>query len=66
VSPPQARRLYRVDIGVPLAAALPGSMPQRLALRFTVTDRTRTFWREPRDIAAGREATHPDGLVSWP
>ncbi|MBY0488274.1 MAG: hypothetical protein K2R93_00420 [Gemmatimonadaceae bacterium] len=66
VSPPEARRLYRVDVGVPLAAALPGATPQRIVVRLTITDRTRTFWREPRDIAAGREATHPDGLVSWP
>ncbi len=66
VSPPQARRLYRVDVGMPLAAAMPGSTPQRLAVRLTITDRTRAFWREPRDVAAGREATHADGLVSWP
>lgn len=66
VSPPQARRLYRLDLGVPLAAAMPGSAPQRVTLRLTITDRTRAFWREPRDVAAGREATHPDGLVNWP
>ena len=65
-SAPHARRLYRLDVGVPISPAIDGVAPKRLAVRLTIADRTRAFWREPRDVAAGREATHPDGLVRWP
>ncbi len=65
-SPPQARRTWRVDVGLPLNRIAQTSMPRSVEFRVTVTDRTRLFWREPRDVAAGRESTHPSGLVSWP
>ncbi|MBL0169134.1 MAG: hypothetical protein IPP90_00185 [Gemmatimonadaceae bacterium] len=60
--PPRSRRLWRFDFALPV-----GSDPRkRFELRVTNEDRTRTFWREPSDVAAARERTVPASLFTWP
>lgn len=60
--PPRSRRLWRVDFAMPV-----GSDPQKaFEIRISNQDRTRVFWKEPRDIEAGRERTVPSTLFSWP
>jgi hypothetical protein len=60
-APPGARRVWRVDLGAPL-----GTDPRkRFEVRLTTTDRARANAREPRDIAAGREATRLTDAFGW-
>lgn len=60
--PPRSRRLWRVDLALPL-----GTDPnKRFEVRVSNEDRTRVFWREPRDIVAARERTVPSSLFTWP
>jgi hypothetical protein len=60
--PPRSRRLWRVDLAMPL-----GTDPnKRFEVRVSNEDRTRVFWREPRDIVAARERTVPSSLFTWP
>jgi hypothetical protein len=60
--PPQSRRLWRVDFAMPL-----GSDPRKkFEVRFSNEDRTRVFWRDPRDVAGARERTVPTSLFTWP
>ncbi len=60
--PPRSRRLWRVDFAVPL-----GTDPnKRFEVRITNEDRTRVFWREPRDVLSARERTVPSSLFTWP
>lgn len=60
--PPRSRRLWRLDFAFPL-----GSDPnKKFEIRLTNRDKTRVFWREPRDVEAGRERTVPTTLFAWP
>lgn len=60
--PPRSRRLWRVDLALPVSAD-----PRRqFEVRFSNVDRTRVFWNEPRDVQAGRERTAPSSLFTWP
>ena len=60
--PPRSRRLWRVDFAMPV-----GNDPDRkFEVRFSSDDRTRIFWREPRDVMRARERTVPNSLFTWP
>ncbi len=60
--PPRSRRLWRVDFAMPV-----GNDPDRkFEVRFSSDDRTRVFWREPRDVTRARERTIPNSLFTWP
>lgn len=60
--PPRSRRLWRVDFAMPV-----GSDPKkRFEIRVSNEDRTRVFWRDPRDVLAARERTVPTSLFTWP
>ena len=55
--PPRSRRLWRLDIAVPLDR----TAGARWGMRLTSEDRTRLFWNEPNDIRRNRERS---GLVT--
>ena len=59
----RSKRLYRIDVAVPLVKDPYG---RRIDVRFTSRDETRDFLREPGDIARGRERTVPRGVFRWP
>ena len=61
-SPPQSRRTLRADIAFPVK----GPRGKGWEVRFTVTDVTRAFRIEPRDIANNRERSVPPSVFSWP
>jgi hypothetical protein len=61
-SPPQSRRTLRGDIAFPVK----GPRGKGWEVRFTVTDVTRAFRIEPRDIANNRERSVPPSVFSWP
>ncbi|HUQ83698.1 MAG TPA: hypothetical protein VM076_21280 [Gemmatimonadaceae bacterium] len=60
--PPGSKRLWRLDLMMPLDRG-DGA---RLELRIRTEDRTRTFWREPRDIERSRERSLPQRIFQWP
>lgn len=60
--PPRSRRLWRVDFALPVGE----DRRQKFEIRFSNEDRTRAFWREPRDVMGGRENTVPSSLFTWP
>ena len=60
--PPGSKRLWRVDLMLPLDR----SEGARLELRLRTEDRTRQFWREPRDIERSRERSLPQRIFQWP
>ncbi|MFL5478858.1 MAG: hypothetical protein ACJ79X_07565 [Gemmatimonadaceae bacterium] len=62
-SPPQSRRTARVDIAFPVKGN-PGG--RGWEVRFTVTDLTRTFRVEPRDVLNNRERSVPTSVFTWP
>lgn len=55
--PPRSRRIWRLDIAVPLQ----NTAGARWGMRLTNEDRTRSFWNEPNDIRRNRERS---GLVT--
>ena len=60
--PPRSKRLWRLDIAVPVS-------PDRHAgweLRLSSRDRTRYFWHEPGDVGRNRERSVPASIFSWP
>lgn len=60
--PPSSRRMWRLDLAVPV-----GNDPfRRFEVRLSGIDRSRNFWRDPRDVAASRERTAPTSLFTWP
>jgi hypothetical protein len=60
--PSGGKRLYRVDLGVPLRRG-PGDAS--VVLRFTATDRTLARTPEPRDIHRSRLEAGPVSLLRW-
>lgn len=60
--PPRSRRLWRLDLGVPVSS----DPRRRFEMRITSFDRSRTFWREPNDVTISRERTAPSSLFTWP
>lgn len=60
--PPRSRRLWRVDFAMPVG----GDPDRKFEVRFSSDDRTRVFWREPRDVIQARERTIPTSLFTWP
>jgi hypothetical protein len=61
-SPPQSRRSFRADLAFPVR----GPRGHGWEARLTVTDLTRAFRVEPRDIANNRERSVPASVFSWP
>jgi hypothetical protein len=61
-SPPQSRRTFRADIALPVK----GPRGHGVEVRLTVTDWTRIFRIEPRDIARNRERSIPSSAFNWP
>ena len=60
--PPGSQRLWRLDLMLPLDGGGGG----RLELRLRTEDRTRIFWREPRDIERSLERSLPQRIFQWP
>ena len=60
--PRQSRRLFRLDLAVPLVRHPYASYEVRL----TTSTPVRTFWREPGAIAGIRTVTPPAGIFAWP
>ena len=60
--PPRSRRMWRVDFAMPAG----GDPNRKFEVRFSSDDRTRVFWREPRDVLMARERTIPSSLFTWP
>jgi hypothetical protein len=61
-SPPQSRRTFRADFAFPVR----GEGRHGVEVRLTVTDFTRTFRLEPRDIFNNRERSIPATVFNWP
>jgi hypothetical protein len=61
-SPPQSRRTVRVDFAFPVR----GQRTRRMEVRIVVTDFTRKFRLEPRDVTNSRERSVPATVFSWP
>jgi hypothetical protein len=59
--PPRSRRLWRLDLAIPLAK----EGKSQFEVRFTNEDRTRSFWREPNDVRRNRERALPARLLGW-
>ena len=59
--PSGAKRLYRIDLAVPVL----GERESKFEVRFSVSDRTRTFWREPNDVAIARTGAVPRNIGGW-
>ena len=62
--PTGSKRLYRVDVGIPLVRG--GDGGGKLEVRFTTEDRTLIFWREPDDVSRARTGTVPTSLFAFP
>lgn len=60
--PPGSKRLWHLDLMMPLDR----SEGAKLELRLRTEDRTRTFWREPRDVERSRERALPQRIFQWP
>jgi hypothetical protein len=60
--PPKSARVWRADLAFPLT----GGANARWTLSFTNADRTAFVFRNPRDIAEGREITVPSSIFAWP
>jgi hypothetical protein len=60
--PPRSRRLWRVDVALPVTKT-PGAGLQVL---LSNRDLTRMFWREPRELQRTREQGVPATIFSWP
>jgi hypothetical protein len=60
--PPKSARVWRTDLAFPLT----GGANSRWTLSFTNADRTAFVFRNPRDVAEGREITVPSSIFAWP
>jgi hypothetical protein len=61
-SPPQSRRTLRADFAFPVR----GQSNKKAEIRIVVTDFTRMFRIEPRDVTNSRERSVPASVFSWP
>jgi hypothetical protein len=61
-SPPQSRRTFRADLAFPVR----GPRGHGWEARLTVSDLTRAFRIEPRDISNNRERSVPSSVFNWP
>lgn len=61
--PTGSKRLYRADVGIPLARRGEGG---KIEVRFTSEDRSQIFWREPDDVSRARTGTVPTSLFAFP
>lgn len=62
--PTGSKRLYRVDVGVPLARG--GNGGGKIEVRFSSEDATQRFWREPDDVLRSRTGGLPSAMFSLP
>jgi hypothetical protein len=62
--PSRSKRMYRVDLAIPLARS--GEGGGKVELRFGTEDRTTRFWQEPQDVARARTGEDPSALFAWP
>jgi hypothetical protein len=60
--PVESKRLWRLDLALPL---IPDAHGRRPELRFTAT-LVHGFWREPHDIARVRAGAAPSTIFTWP
>ena len=60
--PVETKRLWRVDVAVPVN---PDARARRPEVRLTTTF-VHGFWREPRDIARVRAGAAPSTIFTWP
>ena len=61
--PPRSKRLFRLELGYPIANKDPHA---KFEIRLTATDLTRVFWDEPGDVKRSRESTVPTSIFNWP
>jgi hypothetical protein len=61
--PTESKRLYRVDLGIPVQR--PGRGGGHVEVRFTSEDRT-LFWREPDDVLRARTGGIPASMFAFP
>lgn len=59
--PPQSQRLWRLDVALPVSPDPHAHWEVRLTGIWT-----RTFWREPDDVARGRSGAAPSKIFTWP
>lgn len=59
--PPESRRLWRLDVAFPASSDPDAGWEVRFA-----STSTRSFWREPRDVARGRAGSAPSTIFAWP
>ena len=62
--PSRSKRMYRVDLAIPLTRS--GEGGGKIELRFGTEDRTTRFWQEPQDVARARTGEDPSALFAWP
>ena len=62
--PSRSKRMYRVDLAIPLRRS--GEGGGKIELRFGTEDRTTRFWEEPQDVARARTGADPSALFAWP
>ena len=60
--PPRSARVWRADVAFPVSRGARSTV----TLRFTNADRTAFVFRDPRDVATGREVTTPSSIFAWP
>ena len=60
--PTGGKRIYRMDLAVPLNPQRGGS---RFAVRFSSGDRTGLLWLEPGDVSRARTGAVPANLMKW-
>jgi hypothetical protein len=60
--PPTSRRMLRADLAVPVT----GDAPKRFVLRVYAADLTRSFWRDPSDLAPVRAGAPTRPIFGWP
>jgi hypothetical protein len=61
-APVESKRLWRLDLAVPVN---PDARARRPEVRFTTT-LVSGFWREPRDVARVRAGAAPSTIFTWP
>jgi hypothetical protein len=67
--PSGSKRLYRIDLAIPLQRTTVGggiAAPHAIELRFSSGDPTAAFWTEPEDVSRARLSPGPTKLFTWP